>query len=182
MWDGYGSEAHGGRDTTSVTVELTPEDLARIETLAHGRNDPKEGKIATRRVDGKRDDLELNLLGLRGEFAVAKHLGVSLNYEIHMRGRKNKYDLIYAGQTIEVTVNSYPGGDLYFNAYFDADYAVLVVPAPAGAMRIAGYASREEFRDLSRIVNYGHGDRLAMSQWQLRPIEELKALAQGKMF
>jgi len=166
----------------SVTVELTSEDLARIETLAHGRNDPKEGKVATRRVDGKRGDLELNLLGLRGEFAVSKYLGVSLNYEIHMRGRKNRYDLIYAGETIEVKVNTFEGGDLYFNSYFDADYAVLVVPAPAGAMRIAGYASREEFHDLSRIRDYGHGKRLAMAQWQLRPIEELKAMAQGRMF
>ena len=169
MRAGYGSATDGGRGTISVTVELTSEDLARIETLAHGRNDPKEGKVATRRVDETKDDLSLNLLGLRGEFAVSKYLEVSLNYEIHMRGRKNTYDLIYAGQTIEVKVNSYEAGDLYFNSYFKADYAVLVVPAPAGAMRIVGYASREEFRDLSRIVNYGHGDRLAMSQWQLRP-------------
>ena len=182
MWDRYGSEAHGGKATNSVTVELTSDDLARIETLAHGRNDPKWGHVASMRVDQKRDDLAVNLLGLRGEFAVSKYLGVSLSYEIHMRGRKNKYDLIYAGQTIEVKVNTFEGGDLYFDSYFKADYAVLVVPAPAGAMRIVGYASREEFKDLSRIVNYGHGDRLAMPQWQLRPIEELKAMAQGKMF
>ena len=166
-------------------ITLNNSDLARIEALAHARNDTKVGVIPTRRIDERHGDLELNILGLKGEFAVARYLGIpieSVDHAVSLRGRRWPHDLSYAGATIEVKTNSYPGGTLYFNEYFKADYAVLVVPGTNGAMRIVGYISRGEFHDKCNITDYGHGKRLAVVQWALRPIEELKQMAQGRMF
>jgi hypothetical protein len=131
-----------------MNIVLTDQELRYLEMLAHGRNDPKIGVVANRRVDERRDDYQINLEGLKAEYAVAKYLGVPLDDEINLRGRRQRGNLRYFDKWLEVKWNNRSTGDLYFNnlLQFGADVAVLVVPGVKGTVRIVGWIKRNEFK------------------------------------
>lgn len=165
-----------------MNIAFTDLELRYLEMLAHGRNDPKIGVVRNRRVADK-TDFQMNLDGLKAEYVVAKYLGVPMDDEISLRGRRRNGDLNYLGQRLEVKYNSWATGDLYFNDLYDfrADVAVLVVPGVKGSVRIVGWIERGDFAKKAEVKNWGHGARVSVSQMDLKPIEELKQESQLRL-
>jgi len=166
-----------------MNIDLTARELAYLEMLAHGRNDPKIGVVANRRIDERTDDYQMNLNGLKAEYVVAKYLGVELDDEINLAGRRRRGNLRYFDRWLEVKWNNRSTGDLYFDnlLQFGADVAVLVVPGPRGAVRIVGWITRDEFKAKWIMRDWGYGNRLCVGQMDLKPIENLKQESQLKL-
>jgi hypothetical protein len=153
--------------------------LWKLSQVAHYRNDPKlaSAHVRNRRVDPERGDLEINVQGLMGEYAVARLLGEPFDLGIDLEGDGGVVDLYCGERSVQVKFNNTPSGDLYFTTatLFRADVAVLVVKAGRNAVRVIGFATRERFQREQEVRDYGHGRVAALPQEKLEPIERLVA-------
>lgn len=130
--------------------------------------------IPGRKVDPRRSQLEIDLEGLKAEYAVGLVLGLQPDLESRLGG-DDGHDL-KGTQTWQVKHNRYPGGDLYVNTLDEvvSDNLVLVHPTGDGAVvEIPGYVDRGSFMANCHITDYGYGKRYALSQDKLRSLMEV---------
>ena len=180
--------------TTAVgtLVKLTPLELRALWDMAVARNDAKT--IGTNKMYGGVSDEALHYIGLKGEYAVSKLLGIDINTEIYDKGDVG-HDLEYLGHTIEVKVSQ---RDLKF--FQDrppvADIVALVVPqivslANVTAKRdylikhpllgwqhqfIVGWITKERLMELCYQRDFGYGVRDVLDRESLIPPMELLLL------
>ena len=117
---------------------------------------------------------EANALGFKAEFAVARLLGTSLPTVTVVTD--GGVDLWFGDVSIDVKFTNRPDGDLIFDNMdkFKARVAVLVSPTEeSDVMSIKGWMGRPEFEIRATGRDLGYGDRLVISQKDLRPIESL---------
>ena len=132
----------------SIKVELTKPQLQELLKLATGRNDIKaQYNVTNRRYSNRHGDVEINYKGIQGEFAVAKVFGVDIDRTITPSGDSKGRDLRIDDLDVQVKVNNYKNGDLYFNslAHFQADIAILVIYLKEGLLEIKGWANKSWF-------------------------------------
>lgn len=142
----------------AICVDIAPH-MDRIVELAEGRNakgDTRQGH----------DDVEIHILGLKGEFAVAKLLDLPVDTEIYETGGDDGYDLITAqGDTIDVKTRIGAGKDLaLYSSHPMGVHASYLALASLDAKEstdvyVEGYVSRRYFVDEGERIWFGQNPR-----------------------
>lgn len=167
------------RSPFAVTVPFTKPEQALIARLAEERQAPKENHASAR--DKRimyRDNVATHLIGLMGEYAVSKTLGVPFDQEAYVAGDLEK-DMVIFGVGVEIkTLQGY----LAFRVLEDfvADVAVLVT-YKAGVfdqVTIQGWIDRETFTACHFQDDFGYGVRPCMQPNRLHPIFTLKTFCE----
>ena len=164
-----------------VTVRLTRQQLEECDAIASDRQVSKDAVGVIDRKVGSGTGRSLHLIGAKGEKALESYLGTKM---IHFwgspRGDGGYVDQFYGGKSIQIKSTPYSGGRLLFFkvADFQADMAVLMVVGDEW-VKIVGWCTREDFQAKHHIedIGKGVGPQPMMEQKDLRPIEELRALA-----
>tara|TARA_R100000742_G_C4262696_1_gene80530 strand:+ start:248 stop:745 length:498 start_codon:yes stop_codon:yes gene_type:complete len=159
-----------------MIIQLTPEDLEEIDRIAHIRNDTKK-QAWNRRFCQKTDDLEMNIIGLKGEMAFSKLFNAEIDDSVQLSG-DNGLDFTLKGRTYQIKATKYRGGALYFNSLkdFKTDFAMVTYPfedSMGSCVEIGGFTTRKVFKERHSVTNYGYGDRVAMQKKDLYEIEKL---------
>jgi hypothetical protein len=174
-----------------VLYEITAAEDVEIRGKAEERQLNKESRnVQSKRFDPSKSDLQIHLEGMRAEFAAARLLGASLNWELLTGGDKNKGDLTLSdGRTASVKFRKKRGWDFALQSAnpdeFKEDIGILVYPSDKHfrALDIFGWISREDFIKNSKIRDYKYGDRLIVGPAGMNPtaslIEQLR-LTQAK--
>ena len=173
---------------------LTAETRSDLWQLAGRRNGSKQPEW-TRRVSDVFNDHEVDFLGLVGEAAPSKVLGVPFDRSVHAHGDGGT-DLVLPDQRIVATkFNHRQHGYLIFEeragdverehlADFSADLAVLTVggcdsrschciTAPEWRLWVVGSITRDRFLTEYRRADWGLGSRYYVPASALDPIEQL---------
>jgi len=166
-------------------VSLTPWEVEACEEIARRRNNPKSAAGIRSSYNKSFSDLDNHIEAVKAEYAVAKALGLELNFEFYgVAGDGGQNDLLFPGDggSISVKYRRQRGHDfaLDSNTPFDFkdDVGVLVWPtedAAPNTFDIVGWISKEQFRnrDVYRMKNFTHGWRAVVEAHHMRPIEEL---------
>lgn len=99
-----------GQHLSYPTVQLTSDDQDLASRVATVRNDKPS---STSKRLGSRTDLGTHLIGLYGEIAVSRYLGLDID-ETSRPGGDNGVDFVYNGYTIDVKTRPQVGYDLMF--------------------------------------------------------------------
>lgn len=101
--------------------------------------------IQNKRADDSRSDNDVDVLGMKGEVAVAKLLGLSYD-RIFKVGTDDGSDLNFKGITIDVKSTFHEGGRLLLRRELRSEVAVLVVPTREdNVMRVVGYTDAQHY-------------------------------------
>lgn len=153
-------------------------------TIAEGGRRRQFAKDARGIQDGRHhydDGDQPHILGLAGEYAAARYLGVEPDWEVGPTGNKGVAFWI-AEKAIAVEANTRYDGDLRFDLRKDgkpkipnADFFVLVQGTLERGLYLAGFARREEVVTGGfRFMLSGKGERWLYRHTRLHPMEQLK--------
>ena len=154
-----------------------------------GKRNAAKTEQQNKRVDKDLSDIQMHYVGLKGEYAVAKFLGIELDMDILLAGDAG-HDLVFRDRTIDVKVSQ---KDLkFFPGKFTADIAVLVQPhtrmswhrpekderigKPVFAWKhslISGWVWRKRFEEEYYERDFGYGLRHCMNAEDLHNPYEL---------
>jgi hypothetical protein len=161
-----------------IPVSFTPDELAELKGAAVKIDAFKAANrkvVRQQRHNRQRDNTDVTYVGLIGEAAVGKHLGLPVDTSASLSGDLVK-DFTYCGMTVEVKTSV---GVLPFNsvAHFRADLAILVNYSRVdyATVWIQGWITRQIFREFHFIRTFGFGDRACMQPASLRPMKILRA-------
>jgi hypothetical protein len=119
----------------------------------------------------------------KAEIAVAKVLGLEVNFEIFLNGGDNGIDLILpCGKTIDI---KYIGKKFFglktngFKKTFESDYGITVAPYFASKSmgedcchEIISFTTRDVFFEKSYERDFGYGNRWVIDQKDMKPFNE----------
>ena len=166
-----------------MLYEITAAEDLGIRKKAEERQLNKEARQVTSKIfDPSKSDLQIHLEGMRAEFAAAKLLGASLNWELLIGGDNNRGDLTLSdGRSVSVKFRKKRGWDFALYSAnpdeFKEDIGVLVYPSDTHyrALDVFGWITREDFLKNSTVRNYKYGDRLIVGPTLMSPILRLIA-------
>ena len=154
-----------------MQIILTQEELDQCKDAAARRtNYARSNNIKNQRVDKSKSDNDVDYIGMVGELAVAKALGLEMDFE--KVGVDYGIDFHYNNYTVDVKTRSYPRNDLVFksNELFKAEVAILAQFKKENCVNILGCMSRERFVKYAKPTHY---DCLSASSKYIQPIEKL---------
>lgn len=154
-----------------MQVILSQQELDKCELAASRRsNYARSTRINNQRFAQDKSDKDIDYIGMVGELAVAKVLGLEMDFE--KIGVDYGIDFIYEKMPIDVKTRSYPKTELIFKSHkaFKAQVAILARFKPKNCVDILGCISRKKFKQYSRPSAYGC---LGVSDKHLEPIETL---------
>jgi len=134
-----------------VVIELTEDEQARmIEWCKKVQADKQARNSIDKRVDKRFSSFDIMLLGLCGEYAICKHLGIPYNFR--RWDEQGKGDVTHNGYEIEVKTNKYRDDLLKIPEWqVDCPADIYVLAQQLYRLKlfeILGYATRETFRAL----------------------------------
>lgn len=151
-------------------IPITEQEMAGLRILAQGRY---QDKPYDRHMGN--DGLEAHVLGLMGEYAVAKALNIMLDIAIYPRADDRRDLTLPDGRTLQVKYRERRTNDYALRstdpAEFEADIGVLVCAARGGC-EIVGVISREKFLLVAEVKDYGYGARLVAGPKHFTPLEK----------
>ena len=121
---------------------------------------------------------QADLLGVLGEYAVAKALRLPFDTTINLEGDGGSTDLMLGEYDIQVKSTKYKTGRLVFNnrKEIGADVFILCyVSEDAMEVTILGYIRKASIEECLQEMDLGHGKRLVVEQKFLKPISMLIA-------
>jgi hypothetical protein len=171
-----------------IRVDLTDEEILRIEDAAAERNVPKRRLgIPRTSIDRTHTLQEIDRLGVSGEMAAAKLLDLTINDESLIYG-DNGVDLITPrGLTIDVKTCrlrkwnfAILGTDLKF---FKADIGILVWALSHNyEYEVVGWTTKVHFGMNYQITDFGYGERFFLPWTDMLDIQKLvDAMKGGKL-
>jgi hypothetical protein len=168
------------KDDNIVTLSET--ELWKLERFAAWRNDPKIGVVPDKSFAARvgNDNYERNLVGLLGEYAVAKYFREPMDLFIDLGGDNNITDLVIGNMTTSVKCSYYAESPhLIFNTLdeFRQDVAILASVLEPSRVQLHGWTSRERFRELHKRRDFGYGERCVVDESDLYRMIQLKAIA-----
>jgi hypothetical protein len=172
------------------TVRFSATDVARVYEIATARFETKRAVGSVdKRIARDATSVEIDARGVLGELAVARFLGLPTDpiLELYAGGDGGADLTTPGGATIDVKT----GGRWYYDfairstrvGEFRADLGVLCWLNADTPQRVAvaGWLTRAEFHKMAQTVNFGYGDRLAVTWSRLRKMLELQQLiAEGQ--
>lgn len=185
------------RKNGAIVVRMTAVERLGLWKLAEGRQRPKDKRLARDNRHKNDDDVGLHYVGLKGEYAVAKFLGLELDMSETVAGDRR---------------GDFQVGDLWFevkNAYrnlllspneLGSEFVVMVKPQtedtsfatavledreelPAdhrwANVEIVGWLSSRLFYQRAKVRDFGYGDRYYVSPNELREPYKLFRILDG---
>ncbi len=178
-----------------ISVIITQEERARLVVAGEKRNALKDPSWSRRKSDVFSDD-EVDVLGMIGEYAVAKYFGLSPDYSATVCGDDGS-DLLWNGLRIAVKYNHRWMGYLMVEERanddvrrghlcdLSADIVVLATgkcnpPTVCTCRRaggivvaLAGWCTKNEFLERMHKRDLGLGGRYIVTQDKLNPMHAL---------
>jgi len=140
-----------------MIVTFTEAELQKItEWALERRRSHKKG--SSRKIASKRSDLEIDTLGIKGEYVIHQRFGGKWNRH-WANGVMPKWDIERGDFRCEVKTSFWPEGEFKIKPWetFHADVGYLVIDEPPN-VRIAGCLTREMFDKIAVKRNMGHSD------------------------
>ena len=165
-----------------VRVTFTDQELREIMQLAEARQTSKRAAgLVNQRIDMRRSPVEVEFVGILGEAAVGKYLGIGYDRAIRLTGRRGRQRVTHRVPglfTLQVNYTRLSKFILNEVKDFQADYGILVVETAFSPqeVKIAGYIARAVFATNCRYENLGYGPRFTIGVDKLRPVSEIAAL------
>jgi len=156
-----------------MLVKLTPKQVAQCHQAAAMRWQlARASGVVNQRRDKGRSDADLDLLGVKAEFAVSKVFDLD---HIHAVGVDDGRDIWLGDISVDVKATFYTTGRLLFKKpeAFKADCSILVCQQSPDLMHVVGYIPRTHFLDQAYEIDLGHGKGWAMDQENLLPLSKL---------
>jgi hypothetical protein len=122
---------------------------------------------------GKQNPLEIDELGVMGEYAFCKHFNIFFDPTTYARA--GGADCVLRGQRIDVKTTAYLDGKLIatVKGNTDIDVFVLAIARDGGSEFVfPGYISAKRFYKEENLTNLGHGSTYAVTQDRLSPWKE----------
>lgn len=168
---------------STLTVQLQTAALEDITRLAQKRNARKVKTNARWTQDIT--PLQANVVGLKGEFALAVLSGLRVDRTTRAKGDNGIDFALPDGRTLDVKTVMTERSGLYYNteADFRADIAVLAaLTVPDIACRdvlLVGWTTRERFLRLRSMVHHRQGQCPTLAAGLLSPMGELLEAIRG---
>jgi hypothetical protein len=129
------------------------------------------------------DDYALHLIGLMGESGLCKVLDIPFHVDLLLYGDDGT-DIRYADTSIQVKTLSKDYGTknrLYVDDIEDVRSHILVGAAITGpaSVRLIGAISKDKFRRIKTVEDFGYGPRHTVNESQLSSIEDMLKLFEG---
>ncbi len=167
-----------------IGVRFTQLELDAMWALARKRQEAKSGGATDRRSDTRLSNIQMHYIGIKGEYAVAKYLGIGFDMRSLTDG-DDYGDLLWRGRHIEV--KNLQDWLLFTPGTFLAEVAVLVNPLrerpdrrvtdkPPHAYKdvvLRGWITKERFIEHSYVHDFGYGPRLCVRPDRLSPMEDI---------
>lgn len=160
-----------------MIIKLNDKELSALLDLAKQRCLPKRAKgIVQNFVPTTKGNVEGDFIGLKGEYALARHLQVKFDDTIHYHG-DDGIDLKVGDKTIQVKSTFYKSGRVIYNMEDDflTDYVVLAITdEKVPTVNLVGWADRQQWDEHHYVKWMGYGDRKVLDQSRLFPMETLE--------
>lgn len=157
-------------------VTLGAHEVQYCALLAERRNVVKEVHCVRNQRHHGKTDFETHLIGVMGEYAVAKHFGIKVDATVSLSGDDKVSDLVIDGFRVQIKARTpqRPPLYLYFNSInlFCADRAVCVCVSSPATVELLGWIGKQRFADEARPINFGYGTRYAVPQERLHSMGE----------
>jgi hypothetical protein len=160
-----------------VDISLGAHEVQYCALLAERRNIVKE--VCGIRGGGQGSiagTYEMHLIGMLGEYAVAKHFGVSVDSNVSLSGDDKITDLMIDGHRVQVKTRlpQKPPLYLFFNdkSLFKADRSVCACLRGPATVQILGWIDRARFLLEAQELNFGYGKRYGVPHQTLTDVKE----------
>lgn len=168
-----------------MLVQLNATEIRKCSQAAAARwQVARASGVVNQRKDGTRSDADVDLLGIKGELAVAKIFGIE-SYSISELGIDCGYDMEIGRVTIDVKATFSGHGHLAFKTLesFKAVTSILVTATEdSDIMNVVGHCPRDEFMRKCKLTQLGSGSAYAVRQDELMPLENLWSVAMSMKF
>ena len=135
-------------------IVLSPAEILCAKFLGITRQMMKFGTRTSNARVSRKDDVQLNYEGARGEVAVSNFLNTDLQAEGYTVG-DDGVDMEMLGTTIDVKWST--KNELYFNKPMRADVAVMTAPGTDYyVVEIMGWITKDEFNQKCFSQQYGN--------------------------
>ena len=163
-----------------MDVEMTYDDREFALEKTYERNRRKrEAGVKDQKFDSTRGTLLIDYMGLLGERAVAKTLGIPVQQFNGLEGDEG-YDLIWHGLKLQIRYTFHNRGHLIVNCtgnpeQIEPDIYILTIGSES-RITILGYATRDHIRAVGTVKNFGYGNRFVLEQRELTDFAKLLKL------
>jgi hypothetical protein len=137
------------------------------------------GRLSNRRVANK-DDFEIHLVGMMGEFAVSKFLGIPARSDLTMFG-DGAVDIEFRGSRIQVKTSTHASLNcerlVFLNTLNDfgpSDWLIACSIKSITNVVIHGFISKKKFTRDCFNKNFGYGDRVCVRESDLTDINRFE--------
>jgi hypothetical protein len=159
-------------DLDSNDLILAAHNVGIMQAVKKARLDNRQ--IKNNKICGQ-TDFAVHYIGMLGEIAVCKYLGVNVRFDITYGGDGN-VDLTIKNQSIQIKTSSILRPEpryLIFNSMedFATDWAVYCSVQSPTIIKIHGFVGKEKFKLNHEIQNFGYGDRYCLNDKYLTDIE-----------
>lgn len=159
-----------------MIIRLTDKELSALLELAKQRHLPKRKLgIVQNFIPTSKGGVDNDLIGLKGEYGLARYLQVPFDDTIHYHGDDGS-DLKVGEATVQVKSTFYRTGRVIYNMEdeFLTDYVVLAITdEKMPTVNLVGWADRKQWDEHHYIKYMGYGDRKVLDQSRLFPMETL---------
>ena len=160
-----------------MKIVLTDREYKFVEMLARGRHYMKDIVIPDRKLKRwNNTQYESDLLGVMGEYAVAKYLKIPIDTEVNLNGDGGEVDLWLGDWSIQVKATKYNNGRLVFNTINEIKCLIDVLTIceiKTKTVNIVGYISHKDILSKMYEKDLGFGVRYCLDQKHLKDISWL---------
>ena len=152
-----------------VTLGVTA--IQYCALMAERRNIIKAGVRSNK--CSKLTEWESHYVGIMGEYAVAKQLGLRIDESVSMRGDGKIVDLLDGSLQIQVKTRlpQNPPLYLFYESKNIADRTICAVVRTPATVELMGWITREDFLAKCQEKDFGYGTRYAVTSDQLERME-----------
>ena len=146
-------------------IELTPADMilaAHYSGMLSGLKQIQaiRNQVVNKRISDK-TDYNIFYVGMLGEIAISKYLGIPLNPEV-LVGGDGGIDMYYKGQSIQVKTRTFTTPPIYLmyktKEELVADWSVMCTVQSPTTVGIRGFISKTKFLQKAKPQDFGYGE------------------------
>ena len=144
-------------------IQLTPSDLIlaahHTGVISGLKQIQNKGGLPNKRISDN-TDYNIFYIGMLGEIAVSKYLGIPINNEV-LVGGDGGIDMHYKNQSIQIKTRTHLKNPIYLmykhKEEFVADWSILCTIETPTSVGIRGFISKAKFMQKSKPLDFGYG-------------------------